>query len=92
MVALLSPESLNRLADVLPPGLRQVALLAGSFWTYSEVVEQVVDMVKRKDMHVPALGKVSVVNANYEVESARELLEVACQTAGVRCVEGVLYW
>lgn len=92
MVVLLRPESLNRLADVLPPGLCQVALVAGSFWNYSEVVEQVVDMVKRKDMHVPVLGKVSVVHVGDDVESARELLEVGCQTAGVRCVEGVFCW
>lgn len=77
LVALMRPESESMLADVLPSGLRELAVIACAPWLYREVVEKVVDMLKRKDMQVPALRKVAVVSIA-EPQFVREMLEVAC--------------
>lgn len=95
LLALLGSSSTRTLADVLPLGLRELAVVASSDWPYGEMVAQVVALLELKMIRVPVLEKVAVVNVGAvvdEVEFARGILDVACQRAGVQCVKKAFRW
>lgn len=81
-----------RLVDVLPGGIREMEILEDCHWAYGEVVNLVVELLEQKEVVVPVLERLAVVNTKGEQVEAKEILIVACMNAGVTLVEDSLCW
>lgn len=76
-----------RLVDVLPVGIRELEILGDCYWSPAEVVREVLEMLGKKAMMVPALEKLAVLTARRMKLETMERLRVACEAAGVTLVE-----
>lgn len=88
----LRPDS-RHLTDVLPMGIRELAILEDWFWSYTERVEEVNNLLKQKQVVVPVLGKVALMEEEWGSDPLAEAkLEIACQAAHVSLVEDSFKW
>lgn len=84
------PSTLS-LAEVVPPGLRDLEILGDDYWSYEGVVAQVVNLLEQKATAVPCLQRLAVTVVDIDVEAQTEL-RVACEAVGVKLLEGSFCW
>lgn len=85
------------LARFLPRGLRELEVVQDQHWGYGAVVEEIVELMARKDVVVPRLERVAAravqrfddVEARVDDVEARGTLRGACEAAGVTVVESI---
>lgn len=77
----------QRLAEVLPPSLRELEILMDHYWSYEESLLQAVDLVGEKETVVPKLECLAVVKRRHSEPRLEERLTLACESAGVRYTE-----
>lgn len=78
------PDSLGRLGNMLPPGIRTLLILRDNFWSGDEAALELVLLLEQKETLVPMLESVAVCE---NVDMTREMenrVKSACVTAGVR--------
>lgn len=75
------------LAEVLPPGIRELEILDDLEPPYEVAVKVVMDLLAVKEV-VPALERVGVYADRMESESVRMMLEMACGAVGVVLDDG----
>lgn len=80
------------LVDVLPVSLRELEVLQDWHWRVSEEVDEVVEMLERKEYVVPQLEKLAVVMVWGRNEGLVQRLVAACELAGVSLVEESFSW
>lgn len=91
LVALLgceSPEKHTVLVGFLPAGIRELEFREDGYWSYCEVVEQVVHLLDHRMVAVPMLETVAVKGAEV-LPSVQDQLSDACEAAGVTVVDHV---
>lgn len=74
------------LADVLPAGLRELEILRDRYWTVAEEVDQVVELLARKEAMVPVLEKLGMQMTTGRVMRSQDTLRGACVGAAVALV------
>lgn len=77
------------LADVLPPGLRELEIYPEGYWSVAAEVTQAVELLRQKETAVPVLETlvVALSTTTREVRYQREL-KIACLDARVVLVDG----
>lgn len=81
-----------RLMNVLPPSLRELEILWDSCWSFSDAVDQIVEMLAEKRWAVPYLERLAVVAESGMAEGVLDNLVVACEAAGVSFVKDSFCW
>lgn len=87
----LRPDS-SRLVDVLPVGIRELEILSDDYWSFAEVVHEVLEMLGQKAVMVPRLEKLAVLTAREMKPETMERLKLACEAAGVMLVQDTSSW
>lgn len=80
------------LVDVLPVSLRELEVLQDGHWRVSEEVDEVVEMLERKEYVVPQLEKLAVVMVCGRNEGLVQRLVAACERAQVSLVQESFCW
>lgn len=76
-----------RLVDVLPVGLKELQILPDSFWSVSEEVDHLVEMLQCKKSMVPQLERLA-----WGKTEGAAMLGMACEAAGVELVDESFCW
>lgn len=76
---------------VLPATIRELEILSDQYWPPEEVVDHVVLLLERKEVMVPKLQKVVVLN-NWNRDPERQRLKDACEAVDVELVDTCLSW
>lgn len=86
------PDS-RRLAQVLPMGIRELAILEDWYWSYTERADEVSNLLRYKQSVVPVLQKVAMMDEEWGCNPRAEArLEFACEAARVRLVGDSFKW
>lgn len=76
-----------RLAEVLPPSLREIEILMDHYWSYEETLLQAVGLVGLKETAVPKLECLAIDKHWCTDKDLEERLTLACEAVGVRYTE-----
>lgn len=79
----------QRLKDVLPPGIRDLKIQRDMYWRVSEVVDQVVELLRCKQEAVPVLERIGV-DLTFDENDAMIIRE--CEKAGVTFMDSKTRW
>lgn len=85
-------EGSPRLANVLPPSLRELEVLQDCHWEIWQGANQVVEMLAQKESAVPHLEKLAMVMGWGGSQRVVYELTAACEVAGVSFVKESFCW
>lgn len=79
-----------RLVDALPLGIKELEIEADQHWSRRAALDEIVDLVDRKDMC--GLENLAVVTVGRKLASEVGPVGVACSAAGVRLMVSSTWW